>query len=126
MKTLKVGQKYYDKIRNITVEVKAIAPEAAFPYATIISGSNEWWIYTAEEAEKLLTEVLPYDDFKIDEPVLVWMANHPERKVRRYFAGTNDRQLPLTWANGRTSWTAKGQTTAWDFCILASEFKEGS
>jgi hypothetical protein len=120
MKTLEVGQKYYDKSRNITVEVVAIRPETNQLYMTISDG--EWWCYSKADT-KLLTEVLPYDDFKIDEPVLVWLADYPEKKVRRHFAGTNDRQLPLTWANGRTSWTAKGQTTAWDFCILASEFQ---
>ena len=51
-----------------------------------------------------LIEVTPYDDFKVDEPVMV--RNGRDKWLRRYFAGVSSNNKPMVWANGATSWSA--------------------
>lgn len=65
-----------------------------------------------------LVEVQPFEDFKIDEKVLVWDEGDSE-KERRYFAGVDragDSLKPLVFINGSDSWSSDGNTTSWDFC----------
>jgi hypothetical protein len=50
-----------------------------------------------------LVEVSPWDDFKVDEPVMV-RDGDLERWVERHFAHTSD-GLAYTWADGGTSWS---------------------
>jgi len=66
-----------------------------------------------------LIEVGPYEDFKIDEPVMVsdtsdgcWEPWH--------FAGVNERGRPLTWSNGGTSWSTNVYVE-WKFCRRPTE-----
>ena len=61
-----------------------------------------------------LIEVSPYDDFKIDDKVIVWNTN--ELKSKRHFAGINDEGQPLAWYEGKTSFTAEGRLYSWDHC----------
>lgn len=66
-----------------------------------------------------LIEVNPYADFKVDDKVIVW-DDSVGIKYRAYFAGVNEQGLPLTWDEGQTSWTTKGNynyTTAYDNCV---------
>jgi len=58
-----------------------------------------------------------YDDFKIDEPVMVSLDN--KAWYRRHFAGVSADGRPQTWSDGRTSFTvAPGHcgVTTWDEC----------
>lgn len=75
-----------------------------------------------------LVEISPYDDFKIDEPVLAWNCDDDEPRERAHFAGVDSSGLPTTWDDGRTSWSMprgkRTQRTTWDFCVKASEEKE--
>lgn len=64
-----------------------------------------------------LIEVKPFEDFKIDEPVLV--RNTPDEQwQRRYFAGVTEDGYPTTWPQGATSWSAvkDGNLTYWAEC----------
>lgn len=62
-----------------------------------------------------LIEVQPYEDFKIDGPVMVRNYNDDEW-VHRHFAGVSKEDgLAMTWMNGKTSFTTK-HTTTWNQC----------
>ena len=61
-----------------------------------------------------LIEVSPYEDFKIDDKVIVWNTN--ELKKKRHFAGVNDEGQPMAWYEGKTSFTAEGKLYSWDHC----------
>jgi hypothetical protein len=60
-----------------------------------------------------LIEVGPYDDFKIDEPVMV--REGVRRWIRRYFAGVAPDGRATTWNSGATSWTTDSHMP-WDEC----------
>lgn len=66
-----------------------------------------------------LVEVSEWDDFKIDDPVMVARMGNDLSEIsgwsKRYFAGINEFGKPLTFRDGATSWTAD-QTTTWDLC----------
>ena len=64
-----------------------------------------------------LIEVSPYDDFKIDEPVMV--RDYPADKWKRsHFAGVSDSGCPRTFAMGRSSWSSgcDPSYTLWNEC----------
>lgn len=87
-----------------------------------------------------LIEVSPYEDFKIDEPVVVWQNhNDPATKYIRYFAGVSDTGLPTTWIGGATSWSVEENTDlieqkknihtcslfkVWDNCMRLSDYEK--
>jgi len=56
-----------------------------------------------------LIEVTEWDDFKVDEPVMV-RSNESADWLKRYFAGISSEGLPMAWNEGCTSWSAKGKT----------------
>jgi hypothetical protein len=60
-----------------------------------------------------LVEVTPWDDFEIDELVMVRNGNGPW--LRRYFAGVDEGRAS-SWEWGRTRWTAYGGRVTWDEC----------
>jgi len=64
-----------------------------------------------------LVEVKPYEDFKIDEPVMVRRV-YGDPWVRRHFAGVNADGKPTTWDYGKTSWSREpyNQISVWDEC----------
>ena len=61
-----------------------------------------------------LIEVSPYDDFKIDEKVMVRDFGS-DRWKRCNFAAVGPDQKPRAWDFGATKWTAVG-ATVWDEC----------
>ena len=68
-----------------------------------------------------LIEASPWDDFKVDEPVMVREYSSAEW-ARRYFAGVLDGRA-ATWANGVTSWSnqTERRTTLWSQCRRPTE-----
>lgn len=82
----------------------------------------------SEPHEYDLVEVNPYEGFKIDEPVMVcqllglhWTKGH--------FAGLSDDGSPMTFADGRTSWSNINgglEPYVWVYCRrpTADELKE--
>ena len=66
-----------------------------------------------------LVEVTPYDDFEIDEPVLVRYTKD-DYWTRRHFAGISQNGRPLAWEDGQTSWTCS-VPIAWDHCHRPTE-----
>lgn len=72
--------------------------------------------YDEHESVLDLIEVRPWDDFKIDDPVLV--SDDGLNWSKRYFAGVNSNGLPTAFNDGTTSFTVPHSThiTEWDFC----------
>lgn len=66
-----------------------------------------------------LIEVGPYDDFKIDEPVMV-RDDSENNWARRHFAGVAPDGKPTTWQNGGTSWTTTYRIR-WCYCRRPTE-----
>jgi hypothetical protein len=83
-----------------------------------------------EEAQQQLNALQPkpapmWDHIQIDDPVIVWNNVGDDRRYSRHFAGVDKLdKLPLTWRDGRTSWSSPdGRQEEWDNCQKASDFK---
>ena len=79
--------------------------------------SNGFEVTTESESNYDLIEVTPYDDFKIDEPVMVRYNDYSEWE-RYHFAKVTSDGLPMTFAKGCTSWTQNTSygLTPWAEC----------
>jgi len=73
--------------------------------------TNDGRYWSCEKSHRDLVEVTEWDDFKVDEPVMVrdsedtpWMQFH--------FAGVSDNGVPTVFAGGATSWSSSP-----DFCL---------
>lgn len=62
-----------------------------------------------------LVEVSPYEDFKIDEPVVVRDSDQ-QQWTRAHFAGVSPNGRPMSWCGGTTSWTHKVDPIVWLYC----------
>jgi len=62
-----------------------------------------------------LIEVSPYDDFKIDDKVLVKNRND-NCFTKRHFAGVHHNGQAKTFDDGATSFTTNGNTSPWLHC----------
>lgn len=54
------------------------------------------------KTETDLIEVSPWNDFKIDEPVIATSCGEISK---RYFAGVSKGGLPTVWPHGATRWS---------------------
>lgn len=73
-------------------------------------------VYRTVDDAYTLIEVGPYDDFKIDEPVMV---RHGEELgwTKRHFAGVGSGGQPQGWSLGGTSWFSKDDSiVVWAEC----------
>ena len=71
-----------------------------------------------------LVEVVPYEDWKIDDKVIVWNSDTGV-SYRRYFAGIDRNGNITTFVNGNTSWTNAGGTpSAFKYGRLAENSDE--
>lgn len=86
---------------------------------SVYTAYGKYW-YDGPADENDLVEITEFDEFKIDDPVMVrYDENSPW--VRRYFAGVDEHGKAQTWIDGMTSWTAMGDSedlrkTTWDHC----------
>jgi hypothetical protein len=86
----------------------------------------QWTIHgkMSTSGEELLNDLVktsPYADWPIDAKVWAWIEGD-NKKYPRYFSGISPKGQPMTWANGRTSWSAKGDLfdrSIWDYIELA-------
>ena len=69
--------------------------------------------------EPYITEVMPWDDIKVDDPVVCW--NKSGHKYKGYFAGVDCYGKPKTWLYCRTSFSSDGRACAWRHCRPATE-----
>jgi len=62
-----------------------------------------------------LVEISPYDDFKIDDKVLVWDCD--STKVKGHFAGVSVIDgRPMIWMDGKTSFTSTDGPITFNYC----------
>ena len=126
MNDIEMGKKYRTRngrtVRVICVDAKGTKPVVSLVLArdnseSVIRSGPKGELYIGEEDELDLIEVTPYDDFKIDEPVMVRCHEDAANLwVKRYFAGVMSGQ-PYTWDFGATSWSAdNGYKSRWDEC----------
>ena len=66
-----------------------------------------------------LVVVSEYDNFNIDDKVIVWCSSDVNDKVRGHFAGLTKEGKPKVWGMGRTSFTSDGYFEVADYCELA-------
>lgn len=66
-----------------------------------------------------LIEIGPYEDFKIDEPVMV-RDTTDDYWQPRYFAGVDAKGRPTAWDYGGTSWSS-AHRCEWKFCRRPTE-----
>jgi hypothetical protein len=120
---IEIGKKYKTK-GGRPVEILAVKPEfGGYQVVGMIEGDEDFatWTLSGHFFTEPLFEVSPYDDFKIDDKVLV--RECPEDAgLRRYFAGVAKDGRPRAWNGGATSWTAHGEDpTAWEYCEKVEE-----
>jgi hypothetical protein len=98
-------------------EVRIYATDGTGEYCVhgaISEGTGGWryalWTHNGEFISKItnslddLIQISPYyEDWQIDDPVLVWRSN--EEKIQGHFRGISSEGLPQIWAEGKTSWT---------------------
>lgn len=72
--------------------------------------------YLADSPEDHVLDLVEsaYEDYKIDDPVMV-RTKEGKDWVRRYFAGVRN-SLPTTFRSGATSWSSDGAIFAWSHC----------
>ena len=102
---------------NCDVNIYEIFEDKIFFRAKYRSGN--WYAHNLQLplAEELFKEVGKYDDFKIDDKVLVWDGEQSNRH-RRYFAGVDAVGRATTYPNGLTSWSgADEMAITWKHCI---------
>lgn len=67
-----------------------------------------------------LVEVTPWDDIKINDPVMV--RDKPDQKwIKRHFAGIDHLGFPLAFIEGCTSWTSFTPANPWRECRKATD-----
>lgn len=68
-----------------------------------------------------LVEVSEWDDFKIDDLVMVRNTDDGAWNLR-HFAGVDSKcDRPSTWVDGTTSWTANRSKSIWIYCRKPTE-----
>jgi len=97
---------------------------ADYPLVTLVENEDEEVIasyttdgfYCASKVDHYmnLIEITKWDDFEVDEPVMVQDEDSPSWR-KRYFAGVSKTGKPMVWDGGHTSWLAD-YTTEWDYC----------
>ena len=65
-------------------------------------------------------KVTPWDDFKIDEPVMV-KNDSMTKWEKRHFAGISEDGRPMAWKIGRTSFTRADEPAPWHSCRRPEE-----
>lgn len=100
------------------VVIYAINGSGRYPVYGAVDGLITNWSVDGVAPEGMshadLFEISPYDDFKIDDPVMV--RNYEGQVwVRGYFAGVRDDRAS-TFADGCTKWSGDGDSTEWNQC----------
>lgn len=120
----KYKTRYGHPVRILCVDHKDVNEQAYSVVALVITEAGEevqvyskTGQYFIDDYSALdLIEVQPWDDFKIDDPVIV--SDNGLSWSKRYFAGVNSNGLPTAFNNGTTSFTVPHPThiTEWNYC----------
>ena len=114
--------KTYKTRSGSPVRILCIDADGDFPVIALIDGKQIEAYYSAgayalnfENHFKDLIEVTPYDDFEIDDKVMVSMDG--VKWFKRYFAGVSTYSEEVKCFNhGATSWSEDGNTSNWEHC----------
>ena len=119
---VEMGKKYCNVYKEPVVILTTTRDYPEFPVLGLVNNrdiryydNNGKAMYDSHEQDLII--VSKYDDFKIDDQVLV--SNHTGNVLKRHFAGISKNGKPLAYQKGWTSWTASGyqNTHEWDSCI---------
>ena len=101
-----------ENVKVLTVD----APNHGYPVVALIGPDGDMVpnSYTAhgrlyaEDGESVmdLIEYSPYSHIKIDDPVIFWDSDMDLH--RGHFAGIDDAGRPMTYIDGKTSWSSHG------------------
>lgn len=83
-------------------------------YEEIRAYSKTGQCFIDEDSALDLIEVQPWEDFKIDDPVLV--SDDGLNWEKGHFAGLDEEGNPLTFPYGGTSWSSDGCEFVWEYC----------
>ena len=75
-------------------------------------------IWLMEDYEEPKEPEIDWSKVKVDTPILV-RHTEDEKWCKRHFAKCDKYGLVYTWKSGRTSWTANGYATSWQYAKLA-------
>lgn len=122
---IEMGKKYKTR-RGYVVRIIHIDNTPAYNHPVVgfvvCSGVVYQWTKTGrryndnELSDLDLVEVNEWEDFKIDDPVLV-RNSVDEPWKRRYFAGVGDAGKPYAFRDGSTSWSTDSDPYPWVHCI---------
>ena len=76
--------------------------------------TNSGQYYASNRVDLDLVEISPYEDFKIDDPVMV--KNNATFWEKAHFAGVSPEGKPMVYTHGKTSWSTGGCTRVWEYC----------
>ena len=126
---IKMGKQYRTrdgvKVRILCVD----ADNEKYPIAGLLGSGEHSYVelFTTEGLKYVgltcaidLVEVTPWDDFVIDEPVMVRMFGMVTWN-RRYFAGVLSSERLTCFVDGNTEWTADKAVHIWDECRRPTE-----
>ena len=125
--TIEIGKKYRTR-SGIEVRILAVdLDNEEYTVAGFIKGSGVY-TYTSEgqfaipysQKPEDLVEVCEWDDFKIDDKVMVRRNNY-DTWHKQYFAGVNEDGKPTAFLDGRTSWGNVSNRAIWDKCRRPTE-----
>jgi hypothetical protein len=114
--------KKYKTMDGDPVRILCVDGPGKYPVIGICCNSTEDWtihgVFDAlfPDTPMNLVEVSEWDDFKIDDPVMV-RDREDESWLKGYFAGVKEGK-PTTWSAGATSWSAisNAHLVYWNFC----------
>jgi len=111
--TVDITKKYRTKENK---EVRIYATDGTGEYCihgAILEDTGGWryalWTHNGEFISKTtkslddIIEISPYDDWQVDDKILVWGSN--EKRIQGHFRGISHEGKPQVWAEGKTSWT---------------------
>lgn len=122
---MKNYEKYADKIKNFTGN---FCKDFIEPYILKAINNAKCYDISCSQCEMLRTlwlleeykePEIDWSKVEIDTPILVKDMEY-EKWFKRYFAEYKD-GVVYAWINGKTSWTAEGDITEWEYAKLAKE-----
>lgn len=118
---IEMGKKYKTRdgrnARVLCVDFKSNAPVIAlisYPNGKELALNFDKNGVKGSDQNLDLIEVKEWEDFKIDEPVMVRDCAKDEW-LKRHFAGIKD-GMPSAWSDGVTKWTNIGRQITWQEC----------
>lgn len=123
-KPIEMGKKYRTRdgreVRVLCIDrnngvFSVVALVGGREYVEAFTKFGEYW-GDGHASNNDLVEVSPFEDFKIDDPVMVRFCDGGW--YRRYFAGVSEDGEALAWDNGGTSWSSDKvyDKSAWPQC----------